>query len=409
MLEFPVIHKLLGKFMELPRDHVNAYIVELENSVVVIDTTLALSSAQELRKKANSFGKPVEAVLLTHGHPDHYTGLVAFEDLPRFASQGCLEFAKREDETKSSTAINYLGEDYPRKRLFPNEIVRDGDSLTFGGVKFTFTGVGPGESDDDSIWTFRKNGITHAFIGDLATLNCHCFFRDGHVFEWQDILKRLKQDFDERSTRFYTGHGPSPVGMECVDWQTGYNNAFINAVAALEDRSVPVSRESRDKIAADMQRYLPSETTLFLLTYELDISIQQLIEKRMFTPGRGKDFYNEQLMLMSSGKIDELVEKHYHSDAVMVTFDGMRRGHEELKKYYVDTLKIMRNITFMATEYFAEIEDVIIFRATITSEGRGTVQALNGLYMKDGKIYRHIALTLLPDVDYDRLGTKWTD
>lgn len=125
--------------------------------------------------------------------------------------------------------------------------------------------------------------------------------------------------------------------------------------------------------------------------------------------GKGKDFYKEQLALMSSGDIDALVAQHYHEDAVMVTFDGIRRGREELKKYYVDTLKIMGQITYLKTEYFAETEDVIIFKAVITSEGRGTVHADNGLYLKEGKIYRHIALTILPDADYETLGTRWTD
>lgn len=125
--------------------------------------------------------------------------------------------------------------------------------------------------------------------------------------------------------------------------------------------------------------------------------------------GRGKDFYKEQLALMASGDIDGLLDKHYHEDAVMVTFDGIRRGREELKKYYVDTLALMGNITYLATEFFAETEDVIIFKAVITSEGRGTVNAENGFYMRDGKIYRHIALTILPDVDYRAQGTLWTE
>lgn len=125
--------------------------------------------------------------------------------------------------------------------------------------------------------------------------------------------------------------------------------------------------------------------------------------------GWGRAFYQEQLGLMASGDIDELLKQHYHEDAVMVTFDGIRRGHEELKKYYVDTLAIMGNITGLATEFFEETEDVLIFKAEITSDGRGTVQADNAFYMRDGKIYRHIALTILPDVDYDALGTRWTD
>lgn len=123
----------------------------------------------------------------------------------------------------------------------------------------------------------------------------------------------------------------------------------------------------------------------------------------------GKEFYKEQLRLMSAGDIDEFLDEHYHPDAVMVTFDGIRRGREELKQYYVDTLKLMGKITSLKTEYFAETEDVIIFKAVITSEGRGTVHADNGLYIKEGKIYRHIALTLLPDADYKKLGTLWED
>lgn len=406
--KFPIVHRYMGMFMELPRDHVNAFIVEFENSVIVVDTTLSLSSARGLRIEAESFGKPIQAVLMTHGHPDHYTGLVVFDDVPRYASQGCIDFAKREDIVKAPTATGYLGDDYPKVRLFPNKVVENGDFLTFEGVTFTFYDLGPGESDSDGMWVFVKDGVKHVFVGDCVALNCHCFFRDGHIYEWQKILERLKTEFDEKTTRFYIGHGETPVGMEAVDWQIGYNKAFINAVAQLPDKSLPVKRETQEKVIATMKTYLPNEATLFLLDYELGESIEMLLgQMESFVPGRAKDFYLEQLGLMAAGKIDELVEKHYHEDAVMVTFDGMRRGSGELKKYYVDTLKIMGKITNLSTEYFAEIEDTIIFRATITSEGRGTVQALNGLYMKDGKILRHIALTLLPDIDYEKMGTLW--
>src|SRR5437016_3361960 len=119
----------------------------------------------------------------------------------------------------------------------------------------------------------------------------------------------------------------------------------------------------------------------------------------VFTTGSGKAFFNEQLQLMSTGQIDKLIADHYHPEAVMVTFDGIRRGHGELKRYYVDTLALMKQVTGLEVKYFAETEDCLIFRATITSEGRGTVSAENGLYFREGKIYRHIALTLLPDVN----------
>ncbi len=94
-MTMPNVYRFAGRFMELPRDHVNAYVVELHDCVVVVDTTSrSFKRAEHCARKAESFGKPIEAVLLTHGHPDHYTGLVAFEDVPRFASKGCLEFAR---------------------------------------------------------------------------------------------------------------------------------------------------------------------------------------------------------------------------------------------------------------------------------------------------------------------------
>ena len=60
------------------------------------------------------------------------------------------------------------------------------------------------------------------------------------------------------------------------------------------------------------------------------------------------------------------------------------------------------------TEFWAFLAVVgVVWGATITSEGRGTVSAENGLFFKDGKIFRHIALTLLPNTDYEKLGTIW--
>ena len=44
--------------------------------------------------------------------------------------------------------------------------------------------------------------------------------------------------------------------------------------------------------------------------------------------GISKDSYKEQLALMATGNIDGLLEQHYHEDAVMVMFDGIRRGRQ---------------------------------------------------------------------------------
>jgi len=123
----------------------------------------------------------------------------------------------------------------------------------------------------------------------------------------------------------------------------------------------------------------------------------------------GKKFYLDQLGYVGKGDIDGLLKNHYHEDAVMVTFDGVRKGHDELRQYYVNTLASMGKITGLSTDYFCETDDSIIFKATITDEKRGTVHADNAFYLKNGKIYRHLSLTLLSNFDYEKHGTKWND
>lgn len=275
---YPVIHRVTGKFMQLPRDHVNAFIVELEKSSVVIDTTLALSSAKNLRKRAEALGKPIDAVLLTHGHPDHYTGLAVFGDMPRYGSQGCLEFAQSEDKVKAQTATGYLGDDYPKSRLFPNKMVKDGNVLEFGGVSFKFLDFGPGESDSDGAWVIEREGVKNILVGDLVARNCHSFFRDGHFFEWMAILDRIEKDFP-KNTILHIGHGESPTGMDMIAWQKGYNNAFLAAVKSLKGTADPAGKDAQEKVVAAVRKYLPSEATLFLLLYELGTTIEELQRK----------------------------------------------------------------------------------------------------------------------------------
>ncbi|CAN5720753.1 hypothetical protein BH23DEI1_BH23DEI1_08100 [soil metagenome] len=282
MSDFPKVHTATGKFMVLPQDHVHAYVVELENEVVVIDGTLALESARQLRELAESFGKPIAALLLTHGHPDHYVGLTEFADVPRYASQGALDFAHEEDRVKSPVAKGYLGDDYPDERVFPDQIIEDGFVLTVDGVDFTFTHVGPAESPSDGMWSFDEDGVRHAFIGDTVADHCHCFFRDGHAEEWLQALERLGRELPD-SAKLYIGHGPTPTTKDAIAWQRGYIQTFLDAVDAAEPKAEPVERDVQERIIASMQGYLPGAATLFLLDYELDVSIPAYWKKRGFS------------------------------------------------------------------------------------------------------------------------------
>jgi glyoxylase-like metal-dependent hydrolase (beta-lactamase superfamily II) len=55
----------------------NAFLIETNNGIVVIDSTLTVSESKSLKARLDAIGKPLLAVILTHPHPDHVAGVTS--------------------------------------------------------------------------------------------------------------------------------------------------------------------------------------------------------------------------------------------------------------------------------------------------------------------------------------------
>lgn len=149
----------------------NAFLVETAESLVAVDTMMTVSDARTLRRHVDAIGKPLKAVLVTHGHPDHYNGtgelLEGLGKIPVIATVGVARTMRRTDDAKELRWRPVFGEEWPRERTFPDRFISDGETLAFDGVPFAVRELGPGESLCDLVWAVGT-GSRAIFAGDVV-------------------------------------------------------------------------------------------------------------------------------------------------------------------------------------------------------------------------------------------------
>jgi glyoxylase-like metal-dependent hydrolase (beta-lactamase superfamily II) len=186
---------------------VNAYLVEGGSGLVAVDATLTVSDGRALRALTDGLEKPLLGVVITHPHPDHYGGLaelVRGTEVPRFATAGVIEVARRDDAVKEEILRPMFGDEWARERAFPNTPVADGETITLGDIAITVTDLGPGESPHDSAWTLE--GQDTVFSADLTYNRMHCYLADGY---WAERLRSIDRLLGElpASVTLRPGHG----------------------------------------------------------------------------------------------------------------------------------------------------------------------------------------------------------
>jgi glyoxylase-like metal-dependent hydrolase (beta-lactamase superfamily II) len=246
---------------------VNAYLVETSTGIIAVDSLLTVSDSRALRRRVKALGKPLLAVLLTQSHPDHYGGLtelVAGDDVPIVAPAGVHEVIRRDDPVKEEILRPMFGDQWTRRRTFPNTTVADGERLTFGGATFTVIDLGPSESPYDSPWLLGDDERT-VFLGDQIYDRMHCYLADGFHAQWLANIERLRERFPPDAT-FHIGHG-GPVTPTAWDWQRGYIETFVAAVAHADwsDRAA-----AHASVVAAMKTYLPADGLQFLMELSIE-------------------------------------------------------------------------------------------------------------------------------------------
>jgi glyoxylase-like metal-dependent hydrolase (beta-lactamase superfamily II) len=176
------------------------HIIETKNQLVLVDGQFLAPYAKAFRSYADSLGKPIERLYVSHRHPDHWFGLgVAFRDVPIYALPETMSFIKEHGEESVKDHWK-LGDLAPDQIVVPERVVSPGEE-TIDGVRYIFDLVT--ETEIDFHLTIRLPEVGAYFVQDLIYSGTHLYLTKdmGH---WIRVLQEmLRTDYH----LFMAGHG----------------------------------------------------------------------------------------------------------------------------------------------------------------------------------------------------------
>jgi hypothetical protein len=196
--------------------HVNTQIIEGPTAVVIFDGQLLLPYAAEAASYVQALGKPVDRIILSHAHTDHWSGLQVltdrFPDARVFALDGVADQLRARGQARLDSFRPIYGDRIATKVTIPTETITEG-LQRIDGITYDFRRFVDAESDLQLAALLPEQKVLMAF--DLVfSPNEHVFTVVDHFDHWMIILEQLKalQGYDTITI----GHD-TPVHRSAID------------------------------------------------------------------------------------------------------------------------------------------------------------------------------------------------
>jgi glyoxylase-like metal-dependent hydrolase (beta-lactamase superfamily II) len=256
----------------------NAFIIEADQALVIVDTTLTMTDSKALKQMADDLGKPVGGILLTHGHPDHVAGTVNVApnaDVPIYALRSVRDLMRASEQAKHEQWSAMFKDEWIPKWIHPNKIVADGETVTLAGLNFRVLDLGAGgDCDANSIWLLEDDRSA-AFVGDFLFNEYHAYMADGSILRWIANLDRFSEVLATYKT-LYVGHGAAGDGT-LIRKQRDYLMAACAAVLEATAGSAVFSENSKKKYEERMFARFPGYGFAFTVAFSADAVAKELV------------------------------------------------------------------------------------------------------------------------------------
>ncbi len=246
----------------------NAGIIDLGGSTLLVDAFDTMAAGRDLRQTAEAlFERPVETIILTHAHSDHWTGASVFDATTSLLAskttrQVCFEWGAEIMEEIQNPAKweDWLKEAEKQLRTEQDERVRVGlensitrthyvmaemaefqpryadqtfeDTVIFQGSerKAELRSLGYGHSDDDAVLLLPQDRA--AFMGDIGFFDTQPFFGFCDIEGYREQLLFFQ---DSEYQVLVPGHGPVG-GKDDVAMQLKYFDVMEELVGKVAQR-----------------------------------------------------------------------------------------------------------------------------------------------------------------------------
>ena len=256
----------------------NAFIVEGQSELVIVDTTLTMSDSISLKQQAEGLRKPVAGVLLTHGHPDHVAGTTNIApngETPIYALQSVHDLMKASEQRKHEQWSPLFKEEWIPRWVYPNNIVAPGERITIAGLTFKVVDLGAGgDSDANSMWLLEDDHSA-AFVGDFLFSKHHAYMMDGSILRWMANLDRF-EDLLERYETLYVGHGPAG-DQTLIRSQRQYFETACTGLLEATNGSAILADDSRKQYEQSMLAMFPEYGFTLTVSLSADALAKELV------------------------------------------------------------------------------------------------------------------------------------
>jgi Metallo-beta-lactamase superfamily len=173
---------------------VNTLMIEGPTAVVIFDGQLLLPYADEVASYVQTLGKPVDRIIISHAHTDHWGGLQVlterFPDARVFALDGVTEQIRAHGQARLDNLRRVYGDRVATKVTVPTETITEG-LQQIDGITYDFKQFDDAESDLQLAALLPEQKVLMAF--DLVfSPNEHAFTVVDHFDHWMVILESLK-------------------------------------------------------------------------------------------------------------------------------------------------------------------------------------------------------------------------